>query len=153
MNAVWGDGWAAVRDAWGLDPEVAFLNHGSFGATPRAVLALHQRLREDLERNPVDFLTRRLPGMLAAARTACAAFLGADPDGFAFVGNATTGVATVLASLGLREGDEIVLTDHAYPAARNAVARTCEQTWARAVEVAVSFPTDAGDPAAAIAAR
>lgn len=105
----------AVRELWTLEPDVAFLNHGSFGATPRPVLEEQARWRARLEAQPVDFLVRRYWDLVAQARAEVAAFLGADPERLAFVPNATTGVATVLAAV-VRPGDRVVVTDHVYPA-------------------------------------
>lgn len=113
---VWPGDHAAVRDLWVLDPDVAYLNHGSFGATPRPVLEEQARWRARMEAQPFDLLYRRYSSYVAEARAAVAAFLGADPEGLAFVPNATTGVMTVLRSLALGPGDRVVVTDHVYPA-------------------------------------
>ena len=112
----WPGDHAAVRALWPLDPAAAYLNHGAFGATPRPVLEEQARWRSRLEEQPFDFLIRRYDGHVAAARSAVAELLGADPAGLAFVPNATTGVATVLRSLGLGPGDRVVVTNHVYPA-------------------------------------
>ena len=64
-NDLWGDDWDEVRSNWIPDPEVAFLNHGSFGATPRPVLERQHALRVELEREPVSFLWRLLPDLAA----------------------------------------------------------------------------------------
>jgi isopenicillin-N epimerase len=125
---------------WALDPAIDFLNHGSFGACPRAVLAEQQRLRDELESNPVEFLARRLPERLDAARVRLAAFLGADPESLVFVANATTGVNTVLASLELAPGDEIVTTDHLYNACRNALDATAARRGATVRIAQLPFP-------------
>ncbi len=97
---------------WSLDPDVVFLNHGSFGATPKVVMAAQVALKERLERQPVQFMVRELETGLDAARTELADFVGADAQDIAFVPNATTGVNAVLRSLDLRPGDEPVTTSH-----------------------------------------
>jgi isopenicillin-N epimerase len=116
--------------AWAIDPRLAYLNHGSFGATPRSVLARQEELRTELERNPVGFLVYRLPELLDAVRAEVAAFLGADADGVAFVDNATTGVQTVVAQARLAAGDEILTTDHCYPAVLAQLRRAADSTGA-----------------------
>ena len=107
-----------LRGHWTLERDVAFLNHGSFGACPLPVLQAQQRLRERLERQPVRFFVRELEGLLDAARRELALFLGADPENLAFVSNATTGVNSVLRSLTFSPGDELLITNHAYNACR-----------------------------------
>ncbi len=107
---------AALPDAsaWALDPGVAHLNHGSFGATPRAVLADQQGWRDALEFNPVGFLVHQLPELLENVRAEVAGFLGGDPAGLVFVDNATTGMQTVISQFRLAPGDEVLATDHSY---------------------------------------
>ena len=151
-NPLWGDDWPEVRDLWALDPTVTFLHHGSFGATPRAVLDGQATLRRSMERDPVAFLSRRLPDLLAAARERVAAFLSADPGGLAFVPNATTGVNTVVASLDLRPGDRLVTTDHAYGAVRKAMRHACDRWGASMAEVHVPLAAAPDEVVAAFTA-
>jgi isopenicillin-N epimerase len=66
-----------LREDFLLDPSVTFLNHGSFGATPRAVFETYQERQLELERQPVLFLARRLDGLLTEARAALGAYVGA----------------------------------------------------------------------------
>ncbi len=131
------NGWRAL---WPLDLSVTFLNHGSYGACPRAVLDAQARLRERLEGEPVRFLSRELEGRLDEARAALGAFVGAPPDDLAFVPNATTGVNTVLRWLDLQPGDEILATDHTYNACRNAVDAVAARARGRVAVAPVPFP-------------
>ena len=137
-------------DLWTLDPDVAFLNHGSFGACPREVLAVQQQWRARLERQPVQFMSRDLEGLLDEARVALARFVNAVPEDVAFVPNATSGVNTVLRSLVFAPGDELLTTDHAYGACRNALQFIAERSGATVVTARVPFPLDG--PEAVIAA-
>ena len=123
---------------WTLDPEIIFLNHGSFGACPRPVLEEQSALRARMERQPVQFF-RDLEGLLDSARAELAALVGADADDLTFVSNATSGVNTVLRSLFLEPGDELLTTNHAYNSCRNAL-RWQEKSGVRMVVAQVPWP-------------
>jgi len=131
-----------ARAPWTLDPGIVFLNHGSFGACPAPVLAVQQAFRDELERNPMEFLARRNEELVDVAREALAAFVGADPDGLVFVNNPTAGVNTVLRSLQLAPDDEIVVTDHGYNACTNAAKAVTRVCGAKVVTAAIPFPID-----------
>jgi isopenicillin-N epimerase len=123
-------GWENVRECFSLDPAVVHLNHGSFGAVPIGVQRAQQRLRDEVDANPLRFYTVGLTERIAHTRRHIATFLGAEPDGSALVPNATTGAAVVLGSLDLRPGDEIVTTEHGYGAVRLAAEAACARTGA-----------------------
>lgn len=123
-----------------LDPTVAHLNHGSFGAVPTPVREARQRLLAEYDANPMRFVTGDLQSRVAAAREDFARFLGADPATCALVVNATSGTALVLNSLDLRGGDEIIVTDHSY----NAVAQTIDDLVARVGVRKIVAPVDLG---------
>jgi isopenicillin-N epimerase len=125
---------------WGLDPSVVYLNHGSFGACPSAVLDAQAELRREMEREPVDFLVTALPSRLNTAREALAAFLGAKPPDLVFVPNATAGVNAVLQSLSIEPGDELLVTDHTYAACHKTVEFVAERRGARVVTAQLPYP-------------
>ncbi len=125
---------------WGLDPAVSYLNHGSYGACPTAVLAVQSALRLEMERELVDFMNGALPARLKAARVPLAAFLGADPADLSFVTNATMGVNAVLRSLSFGPDDELLVTSHTYNACRKTVDYVSHRTGARIVVAQLPFP-------------
>lgn len=129
-----------MRRHWSLDPGVTLLNHGSFGACPKPVLEEQARLRARLEANPMRFFARDLEGLLAQALEALGAFLGAAPGNLAFVPNATAGISAVLRSIAFAPGDEILVTNHLYPACRATLDYVAQRTGARVVVVPVAFP-------------
>jgi isopenicillin-N epimerase len=130
-NPLWGDDWPEVRALWPLEPTVAHVNHGSYGAVPTPVLEEQQSWRDRMESNPLRFLRRELPAALVAARAEVAGFLGAGATSLAFVHNATSGASTVLAAFPLEPGDAVLLTDHAYGAVRIAAERFAPDRGAR----------------------
>lgn len=135
-------GWASL---WPLDPQIHFLNHGSFGACPRHVLEYQAELRDRLERRPVEFMDRQLPSLLNETRATLAAFLGCGPADLVFVRNATAGVNAVLRSLPLDRADELVITDHAYAACRNVLDFAAQRVGARVRVAPVPYPLESAD--------
>ncbi len=120
-----------------LDPSVTHLNHGAFGSAPRTVLAFQEQLRSAARANPTAFMeTFDVQPALAAS----CPLLGSNPDNTAFVDNATTGVASVLASFPFRPGDEVLATTHTYPGVQGALRGLQATHEVRVVTAAVPFP-------------
>jgi isopenicillin-N epimerase len=119
-----------VRDGFLLDPEVAYLNHGGYGACPTRVFEEYQEWQRRLERAPTDFFARRFDEAMLAAREVLAAFVGAGSEDLVFVPNATAGVNAVVRSLRLEPGNEVLTSTHEY----GAVLRTLAFVGARVVE-------------------
>lgn len=132
-----------MRDLFLLDPDLVFLNHGSFGACPREVLQAQHEWQLQMERNPVAFLGRRSAALLAAARDRLAAELGAKGADLVFMPNATTGVNVVARSLALQPGDEVLSTDLEYGACDAAWERVCAAAGATYRRVSMPLPLDA----------
>jgi isopenicillin-N epimerase len=99
-----------------LDPSVTFLNHGSFGATPKPVFREYQRWQRELESQPVEFLGRRSDALLATSRAELGKYLGTSGDNLVYTQNVTISLNIVARSLELGPGDEILATNHEYGA-------------------------------------
>ncbi|MFO0611158.1 MAG: aminotransferase class V-fold PLP-dependent enzyme [Polyangiaceae bacterium] len=147
MSTLPGDEREDHRALFRLDPAVVHLNHGSFGACPTEILEAQSELRARLERNAMQFFLRDLEGLLDGVRESLGAFLGAKPEDLAFVNNATTAVNAVLRSLPFAPGDELLTTDHAYAACKNAIDFVAERTGARVVVADVPIPLAGPDEA------
>jgi len=116
------------------------LNHGSFGACPQVVLEAQQRLRAAMERNPIGFFMRQMEPLVDASRRALAELLGANASDVVFVSNVTEGVNSVMRSLRLEPGDEVLVTDHAYNACRNVVDFVAQRAGAKVVVESTPLP-------------
>ena len=127
-----------------LDPEIVFLNHGSFGAVPRSVFDATVALQREMERNPVEWLGRRADQLLAAVRARLAGFVHARPDDLVFFPNPTTAINMVARSLSLTSGDEIVTTDHEYGAMDRTWRKLAAECGATVVRVPIPLPVDTG---------
>ena len=135
---------SALKALFLLDPDVVFLNHGSFGACPLPVFETYQTWQRELERQPVAFLGRQAAALMAHARTQLAAYLGAAADEIVYFPNPTTAINMVARSLRLRPHDEILTTDHEYGAMDRTWRFICHQTGARYVRQPIPLPvTDA----------
>lgn len=134
-----------LRELFALRPDVTFLNQGSFGACPRAVIKAYQKWQIELEREPVEFLQRRLRDLLDEARQALATFIGADADDLVYVTNVTTAYNILARSLPLESGDEVLSTDLEYGAMDNIWRFICDKRGARLVQRKVPLPAQSRD--------
>ena len=130
---------------WNLNPKTVFLNHGSYGACPKAVLDYQHELRSQLESDPVHFLDVTSKELWSTAIETLSNFVNADKEGMTFVPNATSGVNTVLRSLDLQPGDEILVSDHAYQACWNTVDFVTKRAGARTVVAPLPFPIESSE--------
>ncbi len=129
-----------LRELFLLDPEIHFLNHGSFGATPKPVFEAYQAWQLRLERQPVLFLGREYDQLLREARTALAAYVHAEADDLVYLTNATQAVNLVARSLPLAPGDEILTTDHEYGACDYTWEFVCGKTGAKYIHQTLPIP-------------
>src|SRR5215216_3555857 len=123
-----------------LDPTIVFLNHGSYGATPKPVFEAYQNWQRRLERQPVLFLGRELPEFLHQSRAMLGEYLNADADDLVYIPNATHGVNIIARSLELKPEDEILTTDHEYGACDYAWQFNCDKAGARYIHQTIPVP-------------
>lgn len=129
-----------MKDQFLLDPEVIYLNHGSFGACPKPVLDTYQHWQLELEREPAAFLARRAEGLLADARAALGDYLGCRADDVVYFSNPTTALNVVARSLNLKPGDEILSSNHEYGAMDRTWRFVCARRGAHYVQVPITLP-------------
>jgi len=129
-----------VRNEWALDWDWLHINHGSFGAAPRVVLAEQQDWRRRMEARPSWFMHHILPRALSEAAEQLGGFVGAEAKDIVFVENVTAGCNAVLRSVRLRPHDEVLVLAHGYQAVRNAVRYVTDRAGARIIEATVPFP-------------
>ena len=134
-----------LRNQFLLDPEVVFLNHGSFGACPRPVFAAYQQWQHELERQPVRFLGRELGGLLAEVRGRLGEYLHVPAGELVLIPNATYGVNVVARSLALGPGDEVLTTDHEYGACDKTWEFICGKTGADYVHQPIPLPAESAE--------
>ena len=136
---------SALKALFLLDPDIVFLNHGSFGACPLPVFETYQALQHELERQPVAFLGRQAAARLAHAREKLATYLGVAADEVVYFPNPTTAMNMVARSLRLQPNDEILTTDHEYGAMDRTWHFICQQTGARYVRQPIPLPVTEAD--------
>ena len=129
-----------MKELFILDPNIVFLNHGSFGATPRPVMDAYQGWQYQLERQPVQFIVREMLGELENARQILGRYLNASADDLVFVPNVTFGVNIIARSLQLKSGDEILASDHEYGACENIWTFMAQKTGTAFVRQSVPLP-------------
>ncbi len=137
--------WPGAGEQFLLRPDVAFLNHGSFGACPKPVFEVYQAWQRELEAEPVEFLGRRINTLLAEARMNLGGYLNTDADNLVLVANATHGVNIVARSIALAPGDEVLATDHEYGASDRTWRFICNRRGAhyRRQPIPLPLPSDA----------
>lgn len=106
----------SLKDNFLLVPNIHFLNHGSFGATPKPVFREYRRWQRELECQPVEFLGRRHDRLMAESRAVLGKYLGTRAENLVYTQNATIALNIVAHSLALGSGDEVLSTNHEYGA-------------------------------------
>ena len=123
-----------------LDPTITFLNHGSFGACPKPIFEEYQRFQLELETEPVLFIQKKAAGYLKEAREKLSAYVGCNSLDIFFTPNPTFAINTIMRSLDLQEGDEILSTNHEYGAMDRIWNFYCKKSGAKYIRQNISLP-------------
>lgn len=123
-----------------LDPAITFLNHGSFGACPKPIFEEYQGFQLELETEPVQFIQKRVVGYLKVAKECLSKFIGCDASDFFFTPNPTVAVNTIMRSLKLHEGDEILTTNHEYGAMDRTFHFFCKKYGTKYIRQEITLP-------------
>ena len=123
-----------------LDKTITFLNHGSFGACPKTIFEEFQRFQLELESEPVQFIQKKQAGYLKTARESLAKFVSCEAQDLYFTPNPTFAINTIMRSLNLQEGDEILTTNHEYGAMDRTWNFYCKKSKAKYIRQTISLP-------------
>ena len=129
-----------LKEIFLLDPEIIFLNHGSFGACPRPVFEIYQKWQRLLELQPVQFLGVDLDNYLIQARLELGGYMNCPAKDIVFIPNATHGVNIVARSIQLNPGEEILTTNQEYGACNFAWEHICSKTGAIYKQQPITLP-------------
>ncbi|WP_432672952.1 aminotransferase class V-fold PLP-dependent enzyme [Flavobacterium sp. SM2513] len=129
-----------MKNLFLLNPELTFLNHGSFGACPKPVFESYQSFQREMELDSVHFIQKKFPEYLAKAKASLATFINCEANDFVFTPNPTVAINTVMRSLNLNEGDEILSTNHEYGAMDRTWHFYCKNSGVKYVRQPISLP-------------
>jgi len=134
-----------LKQQFYLNPEIIFLNHGSFGACPKPVFENYQRWQRELEEKPVEFLGRRIAGLMAEAREKLATYVNCAPEDIVYFPNPSTAINMVVRNLNLKSGDEVLTSDHEYGAMDRTWLSICEKRGAKYIQQSIPIPVSNHD--------
>jgi len=123
-----------------LNKDITFLNHGSFGACPKPIFEDYQKWQLLLEKNPVQFIQKTGAAYLKSSKLSLAKYIGCDVDDFFFTPNPTVAINTVMRSLKLNPGDEILSTNHEYGAMDRTWHFYCKKTGVKYIQSQINLP-------------
>lgn len=129
-----------MKSHFHLNPDITFLNHGSFGACPKPVFEEYQRFQLELENEPVYFIQKKSAGYLKTARESLAKFVSCEAQDLFFTPNPTIAVNTIMRSLKLQAGDEILTTNHEYGAMDRTWHFYCKKSGTKYIRQEISLP-------------
>ena len=129
-----------MKDWFLLDPDITFLNHGSYGACSKPVFKEYQDWQQKLENQPVQFMTNQVYSAMEKSRKSMSQFVGCDGEELVFFQNPTTAVTNVIYNLDLKPGDEVLMSNHEYGALVRAWNIWGKKTGVNIIQQDISMP-------------
>ena len=129
-----------MKDWFLLDPDITFLNHGSYGACSKPVFKEYQDWQKKLEDQPVQFMTNQVYSAMEKSRESMSQFVECDEEELVFFQNPTTAVTNVIYNLDLKPGDEVLMSNHEYGALVRAWKMWGEKTGVNIIQQDISMP-------------
>ena len=129
-----------MKDWFLLDPDITFLNHGSYGACSKPVFKEYQDWQQKLENQPVQFMTNQVYSAMEKSRESMSQFVGCDEKELVFFQNPTTAVTNVIYNLDLKPGDEVLMSNHEYGALVRAWKMWGKKTGVKIIQQDISMP-------------
>ncbi len=123
-----------------LNPEITFLNFGSFGACPKPVFAEYQKWQLELEKEPVQFIAVNGPQNLKTSREALAGYINCVADDLVYVTNPSYAINIIAKSFNLNAGDEILSTNLEYGALDRTWRYYCKKAGAKYIKQPINLP-------------
>ena len=129
-----------MKSLFFLNPDITFLNHGSFGACPKPIFENYQYWQQQLETNPVQFMTQTVHEQRKISKISLSKYIGCSENDFFFTPNPTFAINTVMRSLRLQPGDEILSTNHEYGAMNRTWRFFSKKTGVKFVPQTITLP-------------
>jgi isopenicillin-N epimerase len=123
-----------------LNPNITYLNFGSFGACPKPIFEDYQKWQLELETEPAQFMTVTGPQYLKKSREALGAYIHCHADDVVYTPNPSYAINIIAKSLALKAGDEILTTDLEYGALDKTWNYYCKQKGANYVRQHITLP-------------
>lgn len=129
-----------MKDLFLLNPDITYLNFGSFGACPAPIFKQYQALQLELEREPVQFITQKGLEKLNHARWVLGQYIGCQAEDLTFMPNPSYAINTIAKSLKLHPHDEILSTNLEYGAMERTWNYYTQKANARFVQQEIDLP-------------
>ena len=131
-----------LRSKFLLDPEITFLNHGSYGACPKPVFETYQQYQKDLEMHPVKFMQEDVYRFLEISRESLSHYVNCDKDDLIFVTNPTQAVGTVIHNILINSNDEVLSTNLEYGSCDRMWTYDADQKGYKYIQAEINLPIE-----------